>query len=510
MRSLVGCRLPALAVALLLLSPPSKAYADPSIDVATKASQMNQEECANVHNISKQQVSALGMQKVVEVWAEVGRVYEQQGKAPYLLFWRGVLAQCLGRSELAVLDLESFVATQKNQTMFADLVRQSKTRLKRLGGRARAGEGPAAIWLRKRDVFELEFSYGAATGLRGLACTDSGGRPSVGVDARPSNSSCIGGAGFQFPSGDTKVAPMEGVAPPFWPVGMRLGVGVFPLYFLGLGSVLVLDESLQSSALEPYKPGPVVQLQVGPRLRILSSVASGRRAGELRIAPSFSVAWSQTSPWAGYKDLTEFNVIGPGYLNAGAISTRHLGVSIEVGGKLEVSPRAVLSVSGQFVYYLPAGNDAVGVSSAPQSVAERWGPFPDGCAVDECNFLDAQVNVEVAPKLLQAERLYAGGRAALLLPHPKANLSIGPFFEVAFHSTHLVYPNSVDDQWNVQEVEIKRASAPGKPSEFLIDAYYGPEGDLYVRKVYSTRRQDLLFRVGLELHFGLGALGKRK
>jgi len=506
-------RLLPLCLALLVLSPASEAYADPSIDVATKASQMNQEECANVHNVSKQQVSALGMQKVVEVWAEVGQVYEREGKAPYLLFWRGVLAQCLGRHELAVLDLESFVATQKGQTMFADLVRQSKTRLKRLGGRAKAGEGPAAIWLRKSDVFEMEISYGVATGLRGLACTDEGGRLSetgIAADSRPANASCIGGAGFQFPSGDTKVAPMEGVAPPFWPVGLRLGLGAFPLRFLGLGAVLVLDESLQSTELEPYKPGPVLQFQVGPRLRLLSSVSSGRRAGELRITPSFSVAWGQASPWAGYKDLSEF-----GYLNAGRLSTRHLGVSLEVGGKLEVSPRAVLSVSGQFVYYLPAGSDAVGISSPAQSVPERWGPYTcdtdeDNDTINECNFVDVQVGIAGGAKLQRAERLYVGGRAAVLLPHPKANLAVGPFFEIAFHSSHLVYPNSSDDEWDAREVEVKRTSAPGKPSELLLHAYRQSSGDLYVRKVYSTRRQNLLFRVGIELQFGAGALGKRK
>ncbi len=118
-----------LVVGLAL--PLSSALADPSIDAATQASQVNQEECANVHTL-KHNVSAAGMQRVVKVWAEVGRVYEDEGKASYLLFWRGVLAQCLGRDELAILDLETFILSQKGQSLFVALVRQAKTRLKRL------------------------------------------------------------------------------------------------------------------------------------------------------------------------------------------------------------------------------------------------------------------------------------------------------------------------------------------------------------------------------------------
>jgi len=484
---------------LFVVLPARAVLADGSIDAATKASQVNQEECANVHTL-KQSVSAVGVQKVAEVWAEVGKVYELEGKAPYLLFWRAVLAQCLGRNELAILDLESFVASQKGQTMFVDLVRQAKIRMKRLGGRAKAGEGPSAIWLRKDDVLEVDISYGVATGLRGLACSDEGGKMLSEMppdqESRPANSSCIGGAGFQLPTGDTRMAPMEGVVPPFWPVGLRLGLAGFPLRFLGVGAVLLVDQSLQSEALEPHAPGPVAQVLVGPQLRFLSSVSSGRRAGEFRIAPRFAMAWGRTSPWAGYKDISEFS-----FLDAGSLSTRHLGVQIDVSAKFEVSPHVVLKLSGEFAYYLPAESAAVTVSTAPSSVARIWDPDNGGINVDE--------RVEIFPPLLQATRIYGAGRAALLLPHPKLNLAVGPFFEVAFHSTHLVYPNSSSDEWDARAVVVKRLGTVGKPTRELVDVMALPAGDLYVRKVYSTRRPGLLFRVGVELHFGVGSLSKK-
>jgi hypothetical protein len=489
----------AIVCALFAVLPAAAALADASIDAATKASQVNQEECANVHTL-KQSVSAVGVQKVAEVWAEVGKVYELQGKAPYLLFWRGVLAQCLGRDELATLDLESFVASQKGQTMFVDLVRQARIRMKRLGGRARAGEGPSAMWLRRDDVLEVDFSYGLATGLRGLACSDEGGASLSeilpGEEARPANSSCLGGAGFQLPTGDTRMAPMEGVGPPFWPVGLRLGLGGFPLRFLGVGAVLLLDQNLQSESLETHAPGPVVQVLVGPQLRFLSSVSSGRRAGELRIAPRFAVAWGGTNPWSGSKDVSGFS-----FLDAGLLSTRHLGVQLEVTAKFEVSPRVVLKVSGEAAYYLPAEADAVTRSIQSGSVSRIWDPDNGGITVEE--------RVEIFPPLLQAMRFYGAGRVALLLPHPKVNLAVGPFFEVAFHSTHLVYPNLSGDEWDARSVVVKRLGTVGKPARELLDVLGESAADSYMRKVYSTRRQDLLFRIGVELHFGVGSLTKK-
>jgi len=350
----------------------------------------------------------------------------------------------------------------------------------------------------------VDFSYGVATGLRGLACTDSGGKmlePGADGENRPANGPCLNGSGFRFPSGDTRMAPMHDVAPPFWPVGLRLGLSGFPLPFLGVGAVVMLDESLQSEALEPNAPGPVTQLFVGPQLRFLSSVASGRRAGELRIAPRFAVAWARGIPWAGYKEISDY-----GFLDAGAVSVRHLGFQIEVSGKVEVSGRAVLSLSGEFAYFLPAGSDAVETAIDPSGVEVDLNYEFDNVEKS----VTVVERVEIFPPLTQVDRLYAGGRAALLFPHPKVNIAMGPFFELGFHFLHMVYPNLVEDEWDVRDTEVKRISRVGKPVRELIEVLGLNKRAPYERKVYSTRRQDLLFRLGVEVHFGAGLLGKRK
>jgi len=527
----------ALLVTALVVSlgfPLNSALADPSIDAATQASQVNQEECANVHTL-KHNVSAAGMQRVVKVWAEVGRVYEDEGKASYLLFWRGVLAQCLGRNELAILDLETFIQSQKGQQLFVALVRQAKTRLKRLGGRAKAGAGRAAQWLRLKDVFEVEISYGPATGVRGLACTDSEQTPDR-TTGLPLNSTCVGGGSNNNPTGDSRQAPMrnannesgsEGEAnadfpPPFWPVGLRVGLGVFPMPILGISAVLILDRSTRSDAVDvaPQEgervPGPTTQVFVGPQLRILSSVASGRRAGELRIAPQFAMAFGQSSPWAGSKYVDDFD-----FLDAGTFSLQHLGVHVEVAGKVELSPKVALRLSGELGIYVPSGPDRVGLVDPPTSMDKTWeyevkgeelvvagehgvSVLPSGVLVDD-GIIEVQEKVEIFPQLGRATRLYASGRAALLVPHPKANLAVGPFFEVGFHATELVFPNLANDVWYQRDRELKRTSRVGKATrDVVLLALDSSIGDKYERKVYSTRRHDLLFRVGVEVHFGVG------
>jgi len=491
----------ASTVAALVLVLAGAAHADPSIDAATQASDVNQEECANVHTL-KQRTSAAGVQKVAEVWNEVGRVYEEEGKAPYLLFWRGVLAQCLGRNELAVLDLESFIASQKGQTMFVDLVRQAKSRLKRLGSRGKIGEGPSAVWLRKSDIVELNLSYGVATGLRGMGCTDAGGEhpweQEPGDERRVSNSSCVGMSAPQTTTQDALLIPADGSPPPFWPVGLRFGVAAFPLPALGLGGLLQLDAVVQSESLELHAPLPVAQVFLGPQLRVKSSVSSGRRASEFRVAPRFAISWGSSSPWAGQK-----MPVDRGILDAGAVSTRHIGVQLELSGRFEVSPRVVLSISGEFVYYFDGKPDSSVALAPPGPRTVQW-------EEDFSAPIEVVERVEKYPELQGTSRLYGGGRVAILVPHKVHNLALGPFFEVAFHRTHLAYPNRQGDEWDAQEAVVTRVATAAKPHIELVEQFSETRGDIYDRKVYSTRRQDLLFRVGVEIQFGLGQAAAKK
>jgi hypothetical protein len=489
-------------VAIAVLTFSGSVLADPSIDAANRAANVNQEQCANVHTL-KQRTSAEGVQKVAEVWNEVGRVYEEEGKAPYLLFWRGVLAQCLGRNELAVLDLESFVASQKEQTMFVDLVRQSKTRLRRLAqissGARRSGTGASALWLRKGDVVEFDLSYGLATGLRGLGCTDTGGEPAEERDPnnnRVQNSTCVGGDGNRLSTGDAVLAPVEDSPPPVWPLGLRFGVTGFPLKALGFGAVLQLDAALQNDSLELHTPGLLTQLFLGPQLRILSGVSSGGRAADLRIAPRFAVAWGNISPWAGQKSPSDH-----GFLDAGNLSIRNVGIQLEVSGRFEMSPKAVLKLSGQFVYYFDGSPESVTQLAPGETTSSIWelgSPHSPDTEV-----LEVEERLEKLPELLSTSRLHASFRASVLVPHKVHNLAVGPFFELGFHRAHIRYPDLISDQWDAGVAVTHRVGPEKPPSALIAWLKEGARTD-FERKVYSTRRQDLLFRIGVEVQFGLG------
>ena len=398
-----------------------------------------------------------------------------------------------------MLDLESFVASQNGQTMFVDLVRQSKSRLRRLArdsaGARRSGTGASALWLRKPDVVEFDLSYGVATGLRGMACTDSGGEPvadrAPGTEGRHVNSTCVGGEYTGISTGDAVLLPREGAVPPVWPLGLRVGATGYPLKFLGFGAVLQLDAAIHNELIEVHPPGLVTQLFVGPQLRFLSRGLSGVRAGDLRIAPRFAVAWGNTSPWVGQKSPSE-----QGFLDAGNLSMRHVGVQLEMSGQIEISPKAVLKISGQFEYYFDGSPDSVTQLTPAQTTSSNW--QVDGLVVE-----GVEEQVEKLPQPLSTSRLHASLRASVLLPHKVHNLAIGPFFELGFQRTHIQYPNLESDEWDAG-VAVTHRLGIGKPSSELVEFLQEGARTPFLRKVYSTRRQDLLFRIGIEVKFGLG------
>jgi hypothetical protein len=98
----------------------------------------------------------------------------------------------------------------------------------------------------------------------------------------------------------------------------------------------------------------------------------------------------------------------------------------------------------------------------------------------------------------------------MLFPHKVHNLALGPFFEMGFHRTHLKYPNRISDEWDAGTAVLTRVAVDGKPSPGLVATPGESARGRFLRKVYSTRRQDLLFRVGVEIQFGLGQAAVKK
>lgn len=101
--------------------------------------------------------------EVSAVWARVSAELERSRKA-YLLYWRGVLAQCLDQEEQAVTDLEAFVAARGNSELFQQQVQDSRRRLRRLNAEAPGSAGP-----NPGGVLAVTFGVaaGAAGGLAG-------------------------------------------------------------------------------------------------------------------------------------------------------------------------------------------------------------------------------------------------------------------------------------------------------------------------------------------------------
>jgi len=127
--------IPALALALALLAVVGGPAAAQSTDVAALAvlaNDVNHEYCAEIY-LQDVALAARGYQKVAEAWETVDLGYRDSGDSS-LLYWRGVLAQCLGQQELAGEDLGNFVRWTEgvDDAELAAMVSDAEARMKRL------------------------------------------------------------------------------------------------------------------------------------------------------------------------------------------------------------------------------------------------------------------------------------------------------------------------------------------------------------------------------------------
>jgi hypothetical protein len=125
-----------MLVAGLLAAAPAAAEeavktSDPESEaLALEAQQVVNEHCAEAagKSITK---AAVAVARVSDVWARVSTHLELSRKV-YLLYWRGVLGQCLDQEERAIEDLRSFVAVRADSALWAGLVQDANSRLRRL------------------------------------------------------------------------------------------------------------------------------------------------------------------------------------------------------------------------------------------------------------------------------------------------------------------------------------------------------------------------------------------
>ncbi len=195
-RRLAGGAVIRFAFAVLLggLAAAGPAAADSAPELlAERAEAIQAAHCSTAAGGSATR-AAEALAAVSATLAEVSRGYDTS-EAVYLLYWRGVLHECLNQTERARADLVAFVERVGPDLTYADLVRQAKRRLGRgdresEGSTATLAPGPlAGVALLGGGGALAGFAAGsAAQAQRGQTLWDAGMRPyeetaQVGVDA---------------------------------------------------------------------------------------------------------------------------------------------------------------------------------------------------------------------------------------------------------------------------------------------------------------------------------------
>ncbi len=118
-----------LALVLILVAAP--AWAGPAEDAAVRATEVRDKHCADMAQ-DRTSGATGALVAVAPVLDEVSRAYDET-RAPFLLYWRGVLFECTNQEARATTDLTEFVGSPENQSQLPQLVQDAHRRLRRLG-----------------------------------------------------------------------------------------------------------------------------------------------------------------------------------------------------------------------------------------------------------------------------------------------------------------------------------------------------------------------------------------
>jgi|GEM_PF-4906983 len=146
-------------------------------EVALEAQRVHSEYCGSLQGTDRG-LAGESFAVIGPIWSRVSSAYREFGEI-YLLYWSGLLSECLGRGEDATSDLEAFLSDEKSRplvSMVADaewrLRRRSKARSSQ-GLSKRSGPRPLPFQLRARGAarargggpaFVPSISFGVAAG----------------------------------------------------------------------------------------------------------------------------------------------------------------------------------------------------------------------------------------------------------------------------------------------------------------------------------------------------------
>jgi len=120
-------------------APAAAEVATPSgEEVAVEAQRIHSEYCGSLQGIDRGRAGE-SFAVVGPVWGRVSKAY-QEGGPIFLLYWSGLLSECLGRHDDAVTDLKAFLASEENRPLVS-MVADAEWRLER---RARGQGGVTA------------------------------------------------------------------------------------------------------------------------------------------------------------------------------------------------------------------------------------------------------------------------------------------------------------------------------------------------------------------------------
>ena len=141
-----------------------------SEQLAVEASNVQNEHCADA--ASNQETGGIrSISTVSDTWVRVSERYDQSGES-YLLYWRGVLAQCMDQEDRALADLKDFISRSEGNSLWATLIKDARRRARQLGHKTTGTQqmgGADPETARKVVGFVLGASLAAGSAGSGIA-----------------------------------------------------------------------------------------------------------------------------------------------------------------------------------------------------------------------------------------------------------------------------------------------------------------------------------------------------
>ncbi len=116
----------------LAVGPWGRATAADHADLAMRANEVNQQYCADIYT-AEVQLAIEGYRHVTAIWGDIDDALAVEAD-PVLLYWRGVLAHCLGQPDRSLEDLRPFIEglDDDRRATLQGLVEDAEMRIRRI------------------------------------------------------------------------------------------------------------------------------------------------------------------------------------------------------------------------------------------------------------------------------------------------------------------------------------------------------------------------------------------